>query len=269
MRTRARVSGGRAFAASLRRHVQELEKDVQAVLRQEARALAISYGLATVPFGQSTGPKYRKKIEADVGKVFATRDDAPGVYRMLKRHAPQLASAYWAAHKSGKKSRADAIVRKAGLPQGGASRGGMKQYRTRADGAVGRINEPTSLVRSNERNKVIRESQATVGTAKAGWHQAGKALGARTRRNLVSATGKRTTVEAFPAYVRKVSRKFSGLGGAFVGRNRVRIWTNVRHARKAMRPRLQKAAEHFARDNVSKAMEYAAAARNERWNRSA
>jgi hypothetical protein len=264
-----RVSGTGSYGKALRRHLAELEKDVQSVIKQEARALAISYGLATVPFGQSTGAKYRKKIEADVGKVLATREDPMSVYRMLKKHAPTLAGAYWHAYKTRKPSRMAHILRKANLPQGGASRAAVKPFRTRADGAVGRIEEPATLVRKNERNKVVRESQATVGTAKAGWHQAGKALGGRTRRNLVSDTGKRSTVEAFPAYVRKVSRKFTGLGGAYVGRNRVRIWTNVRHSRKALRPRLQKAAEGFARDNVAKAMAYATAARNEKWNRSA
>jgi len=264
-----RVSGAGSYARSLRRHLAELEKDVQSVLKQEARALAISYGLATVPFGQSTGEKYRKKIEADVGKVITHRDDPAGVYRMMKKHAPELAGAYWHAHKAGKHHRKAQIMRKANLPQGGASRATVKPFRTRADGAVGRIEEPVTLARKNERAKVIRESQATVGAAKAGWHQAGKALGGRTRRNLVSTTGKRSTVEAFPAYVRKVSRRFNGLGGAYVGRDRVRIWTNVRHATKALRPRLKKAAEHYAKDNVAKAMGYATAARNAKWNKTA
>jgi hypothetical protein len=134
---------------------------------------------------------------------------------------------------------------------------------------VGRIEEPVTLARKNERNKVIRESQATVGTAKAGWHQAGKALCGRMRRNIVGADGKRGTLERFPSYVRNLSRRYRGLGGAFVGKGRVSIWTNVRHAAKAMSDSSQGAAEDKAKENFAKAMGFALEARNAKWNKSA
>ena len=260
-----RVSGAGSYARSLRRHLAKLEKEVQSVLKQEARALTISYCAFTAPQGRNDGGKLRTRIEKDVDKVLATRDDPPGVYRMMKKHAPTLAAAYWHAHKSGKRHQMAQILRKANLPQGGASRATMKLHRNSYSGYVGKMEEPVSLVRKNERNKVVRESQATVGTAKAGWHQAGKALGGRTRRNLVSDTGKRSTVEAFPAYVRKVSRKFTGLGGAYVGRDRVRIWSNVRHAAQAMQTHSQYAAEDKARANFEKTMQFVVYQRNSKF----
>jgi hypothetical protein len=93
-----------------------------------------------------------------------------------------------------------------------------------------------------------------VGTAKAGWHQAGKALGGRTRRNMTGAGGERWTVEKYPAYVRRVSRRFSGLGGAMVGPSKVTIFTNVNHAVEAMDERRKAGAEAEAERRFQRAM---------------
>lgn len=258
MKISARVTGAKQFGKALARHAKTMEKEALAILRQEARALAVAYGSATTPpdaAGPDAAEKFKDRIEKEVSRVYVTRDSPRAVYALMKKHAPDLAKAYWNAHKSQKPRQMTAILRKAGLPQGGASADGLKKYRTgKGARVVTGQGGGESLVRTSEQRRLIREQQATVGTAKAGWHQAARGIGGRVRRNFVSATGKRTTAEVFPAYVRKVSRKLANLGGAFVGTGSVTIWTNVHHATKALADSKRRGAEINARNNLQKAM---------------
>jgi hypothetical protein len=235
MRTGLRVYGTGAFAAKLTRFASELGRDLESVVKQEARALAGEYGAATGPgmgMAQTTGDKLKRKIDSDVRRAFASRQNPQAVYRLLSTKSPQLAAAYWHAYKAKKTRRMGQILTQAGLAEGVSSQA-LRGVRTNGKGGVPKNIEPLSLGREPQVAALSRRQQLLVGTAKAGWHQAAKGLGGRVRRNLTDSDGKRRTEEIFPEYVRKVSNRFSGLGGAFfVGGEKpsATIFSSVRHA---------------------------------------
>jgi hypothetical protein len=118
--------------------------------------------------------------------------------------------------------------------------------------------QPSALVTETQARAYAKKQAALVGFAQAGWYAAARGLGGRVRRNRVSATGKRSTSEAFPAYVRKLANRYSGIGGARVisGSHtcRVEIWTGVRHAQNALPSHLQSLAEDDAQASVAAAL---------------
>jgi len=120
----------------------------------------------------------------------------------------------------------------AGLVIGGLN---PSVHRVSRTGPYGRVEHsgPREVVPKQQLDAFTKKKMATVGLAKAGWYAAAKALGGRIRRNLVADDGKRSTVEIFPAFVKKLARKYPGLGGARVSPGRVEVFTNVRHAEEA------------------------------------
>lgn len=268
MRHSAKVTGAKELARLFRSHPARVQRETESILRQAGRGLAIEYGLATNPpnaGGEAAVGAFKERIADEIRTVYPTRDDHAKVYRMMQKHAPHLAKAYWNAFKSQKPTKMAAILRQASLPQGGANTGQLKSWRTGRRGRVDKRKGAAALVRAHEQRKIIKNHQDLVGVGKAGWHQSAKAIGGRVRRNLQDASGKRTTVEAFPGYVRKVSRKFSGLGGAMVHADRITIFSNVRHAVEALDPRKKLQAEAEAEANFQKAMAFALSAVNEKY----
>lgn len=252
-----RLTGARELEAALRRHPERVAATTQRALEMSARGLCIAYGKHTSPpdaGGETALNGYRSRIGKDVARVFPVSTDLAAVYRLMLAHAPHLAGAWWHAVKSQDTKRANDILRLADLPRSAPSAATLKSYRTAAKGRVDRRKSPESLARPAEQSRLAKSQAALVGVAKAGWHQAAKAIGGRVRINLVAEDGKRSTAEAFPAWVRKVSRKIAGLGGAMVGKGRVTIFSNVRHAAAAIEPRHKAGAEAAAAETFSKAM---------------
>jgi hypothetical protein len=127
----------------------------------------------------------------------------------------------------------------------------LKQYRTGRRARVRGEQMPVGIVRKSEQRRFAKGQIKLIGTAKAGWLHAAKAIGGRVRRD---------GVEAFPAYVRAAGRLQQGLGGALVGDKKVVVWTNVKHGVEAMKPGMKARAESIAEDRFNKMLEHAAAA---------
>jgi hypothetical protein len=255
------ITGITAVKKRMDRYAADLQRETLSVLRQEARALCIELGAATLPgpgLSESTGDKFRKTVESDVRKVFASRKNPSAIYRLMMIHAPHMAGAYWSAVKSGKTRAAADLVRRAGLPQG-LDPAALRTARAGKQARVLKNQNPISLATEAQVNAFARKQGQLVGVAKAGWYCAAKGLGGRVRRNIVSPFGKRATAEAFPSYVRKLARRYPQLGGARViaGKNpRVEIFTNVRHAKAALPGGFYRAAVSAAGARIRRDLEF-------------
>lgn len=251
------------FLKKMREFPQLIAREQESVLKQEARALCTRYAQCTAPayglsFDVARAEGMKKRVESDVHRVFLTRQQGGRVYSAIYRRSPQLAKAYWTAWKS-KNTRAQTrLMREAGVTLTALDAGTHKAARTGHHASVPKAFQGTDMVSQPQLRAYARKQAALVGFAQAGWYAAARGLGGRVRRNLVSATGKRSTAEAFPAYVRKLSNRYSGIGGARVltsgATSRVEIWTGVRHAKNALPYHLSDLAESEARENVAKAL---------------
>lgn len=251
-----KVTGASAAANRLARFAAGLQRETLSILKQEARAHAVELGSATMPgpgMGEDNAAKFANRVENDVRKVYASKQDPGSIFALMKVHAPHLAGAYWRAHKSNKPRAAADIVTRAGLPQG-IDPAALKRARTGKKGRVPGPKQPVSLATEAQVRVMARKQRALVGFAKAGWYAAAKGIGGRVRRNSVSSAGARKSAEIFPAYVRKIASKFPDIGGARIsgGLNspRVEVWSSVKHAAAALPPRLHAAAADRARDRV-------------------
>ena len=240
MRTSARITGAGLFLRKIKAHPDLIHRTTESVLLQEARATCVEYGAWTAPgpgFKDASAEKFRTTVEGEVGRVFATVN-APGkIFEMIKLRDPELAKAYWHAYKAKKPRNMAAILRKANLPKG-LDPAAHKSVRTGKNGRV-IISVPVTVANAAQLRVFVRKQRALVGFAKAGWYCAAKGLGGRVRRNLRDAdTGKRSTEEIFPRYVRAIAQKYPNAGGARLlvegSVIRVEIFTNVRHARNAL-----------------------------------
>jgi hypothetical protein len=257
MRPSIRVVNPGAFQRMLKSTSAAFVKESAMVLKMEARMLCVQYGRVTSPpdyGGEATVEGFKKRIEREVGYVFPTRDNIGKVFELIKQRDPALAKAYYHAAKSKKQSMADRIMRKAGLPQGNPTKEAHHAARTGSKGRVPSRTAPVSLLRGSEARRFTREKTNHVGLAKAGWHQAALGLGGRIRSNYVDADGRRSTPEKFPAYVRAVSRRVPGLGGATVSDSRIVIYSNVTYASDAMPEKRMRGAQREAEERIGKAM---------------
>jgi len=254
------VSG---FLKKIREFPQLIAREQESVLKQEARALCTRYAQCTAPayglsFDAARAEGMKKRVESEVHRVFLTRAQGGRVYSAIYQRSPQLAKAYWNAWKK-KDTRAQTrIMRDAGLSLAALDPGTHKTARTGFHASVPKAFQGKEMVSQPQLRAYARKQAALVGFAQAGWYAAARGLGGRVRRNLVSATGKRSTAEAFPGYIRKLANRHPGIGGARVLTSgstcRVEIWTGVRHAKHALPGHLSDLAESEARENVAKAL---------------
>jgi hypothetical protein len=253
-------SQGKAFAT-----------EGQRLLKMQARALCIEYGRQTDPpdaFGDGIVEKFKNRIEKETRYIFPTRSDYSKVFELIKQRDPALANAYYFAAKSGRIGEADDLRRKAGLPQGGGNIAALRAARTGKRGSIpARAHPPVSLLRDSESRKLARGPQNNVGVAKAGWYQAATGLGSRVRRTATTDAGTQTSLTLFPKYVRAVSRRVGGLGGATVGEGRIVIYSNVRYATEALNDRRKATAESDANTRILKAVRIMLSKISEKFNR--
>jgi hypothetical protein len=262
MVTGMKVNTG-GFLKRMKEFPQLIAREQESVLKQEARALCVRYAQCTAPayglsFDVARAEGMQRRVQGDVRRVYLTRQQGGRVYDAILRRSPHLAKAFWAAWKS-KNTRAQTrIMRDAGLAIMALDPGAHKAARTGPGGRVPKDFQATEMVSEPQVRAFARKQAALVGFAQAGWYAAARGLGGRVRRNLVSATGKRSTAEAFPAYIRKLSNKHGGIGGARVlvsgASSRVEIWTSVRHATAALPDHLRSLAEAEARASVAAAL---------------
>jgi hypothetical protein len=252
-----RITGSASANKRLERYAADLQRETLSILKQEARTLCVELGAATLPgpgLSESTGDKFRLSVERDVRRVFSSKQVPSSIFNLLKIHAPHLAGAYWRAVKSGKTRAAADLVRRAGLPQG-LDPSALRSARTGKNGHVPKNQQPVSLATEAQVRAFAKKQIQLVGLAKAGWYCAAKGLGGRVRRNIVTSGGKRATEESFPAYVRKLARKYPELGGARViegNKPRVEIFTRVKHANAALQAGLYASAVSAAGARVTR-----------------
>lgn len=261
-----KVTGADKVAKNLARYQREVQRDAVSILKQEARALCVELGSATNPgpgFDEMKSHKFRGRVDGDVRKVFASKQDPSSIMALMRVHAPHMAGAYWHAVKSGKSRAALEIMRRANLPEG-INPAHHKAARIGKKGRVPGPVRPVSIATEPQVARFSREQAALVGMAKAGWYAAAKALGGRVRRNIVGLGGKRMTEEIFSASVRKLARRFSGLGGARISggedRPRVEVFTNVKHATNALPHGMYLSAVLRAEEKVVAALKHSGAA---------
>lgn len=242
MKTYITTTGEKALISKLTKYPELINREMESVMKQQARALCVEYGRVSGPgdgMGEAPIDKAKKEVETDVRRVFATIDSPWRVFQMLKTRDVKLANAYWHTYKKkeGNYMRSmDAIRKKAGLPQG-MSPDAQRAARTGSGGRVPEDFTPVSLANSKSVSVLIRKLQQRVGMAKAGWYCAAKALGSRVRGSYDSG-GETVWYEKFTDSVRKVARRFPTLGGATItntnGKVEIAIFTSAGHARKAL-----------------------------------
>jgi hypothetical protein len=246
MATRVHVKGMSEFTSLLKKAPDAINRSTDSIVRQEARALCISLGSAAQPLGLQEGGRVtanREKVARDINQVYLTTSNTAAVAYEIKRRSQSLAQAYLRAIRENNQAQARRYMRDAGISIGSFD---PKKHRAARTGAYGEVESTGArdVVQKNQLRAYIRKKQGTVGFAKAAWYAAAKAIGGRVRRNLVAGDGKRTTVEIFPAYLKKIARAHPGIGSARVGYQRVEIINNVRHAQDAYVP------EYFYDDAV-------------------
>lgn len=256
MRANVRVMGATEFDRKLERLGEEMRRAVPSLVKQHARSGAVNLGFHTLPYGFDEPEAFRAKIEADVRRVFATREDASAVYLLIRQVDPQKAELYWAAHKKGSRRRALDILNSVTIPRG-ADVAVLKEARKGRGGSVPKRIQPKALVTKSELNAMVKRQQRLAGFAKAAWYQAGRAIGGRIRTNVVRTDGTRGARETFPAFIRKLANGNAGLGGARQGGGETHYWveifTNVRHARNALSKAKEAQAMAAAREGFEKA----------------
>ena len=243
MQAQVKMIGDKVFDRKMEQLAEEMRRSVPSLVKQQARSAAQNLGFQTAPYGFDAPEKFLATIEAEVKRVFATRDQPGAVYLLIRQVDPIKAEAYWAAHKKGSRRRALDILNSVTIKKG-TDISVLRDARTGRNGHVPKKIQPRALVTQSELNAMVKRQQQLAGFAKAGWYQAARGIGGRVRTNLVDADGKRSTKETFPAYIRKLANSSPGIGGARQGGGEnsywVEIFTNVRHAVDAL-PKSQEA----------------------------
>jgi hypothetical protein len=251
MKMNVRMIGAAELDAKLAKLAEELRRSIPSLVKQQARSSATNFAFRSVPFGFQEPEKFRATIEAEVRRVYATRENPNAVYLLLRAVDPQQAEIYWSLHKKGKVRQANQILNSVSI-QRGSDVGILKNARVGKGAHVPKKIAPRSLVTSTELRAIVKRQVRLAGFAKAGWYQAARAIGGRLRTNFTTADGVRGTKETFPAYLRKLANASPGIGGARQGGDEmsyfVEIFSSVKHAVEALPHGRQAEAERAARD---------------------
>jgi len=231
-----KVIGASAFEKKLRDFPGLLGRDVESVLKQGARATCVFLGNATDPTGMQDGhaEANRNKVERQVRQVFLAKEPPWQLLAALKRRSPRLFHGYIRARQEGDEKQMRRYLQEAGIQIGVLNPSTHRAARTTASGGVPKDYQGSDMVTSPQLAAYAKRKRAQVGLAKAGWYAAAKSLGGRVRSN-DTVNGKRVTAEIFPPYLRKLARKYPGTGGSRIQPGRVEVFSNVRHAREAIR----------------------------------
>lgn len=261
MKGKIREEGLEEFGRFAERMGSVVGRSVDSILGQEGRGLCIELGGATMPgpgFGESNAQAFRGRVEREVKQVFPSRADKEHVVGLVARRSRELAAGLRRVMKENpggweRDPQALRYLRAAGVKVEALNPAVHRAARTGPKGRVPKGYKASGIVGVQAQRAYVRQQRERVGLAKAGWYAAAKAIGGRVRRSVVR-DGRRTSVEVFPAYVRRLARKFPDLGGAVVSAGRVEVFSNVRHAGEAMPYTLYLRAVEEARVRVRRAL---------------
>jgi len=224
------MAGADALARKLSRFSVEVSKAVESMVKQEATTLCREYARATGP-GKTLSEKpildYQKKVEGQIRTLFPASDRPYAVAEIIKRRSPKLAAGYLRAIKQNKPAQARRYLAEAGVKVEAIDKTAHKAARTGTGGGVPSGAAPIAVVNSAKLRTYIRAAQAKVGMAKASWFQASKGIVQRVRTQRRWNDGSRKTFEVFPAVIRRVARKFPGLGGSKVTGSGLKIHVTI------------------------------------------
>lgn len=258
-----KVTGLREFAEFTGDFPRGLERTVASVLKQEARALCVEMGAGTLPgpgFGETNAEGFRLRVEREVKRVFLTVEDKARIAALVGRRSPKLGKALRRVMKENpagwiRDPQAIRYLREAGVKAEVLNPAQHKVARTGRQGRVPGNFRSDTVVSPAQRRAFVRKQQQLVGLAKAAWYVAAKALGGRVRLNLRDADGgNRRTVEQFSPYIRKLARRFPGIGGAEVSATRVSVFSNVSYASEAIPQEFHDRAVYGAQDRLRESL---------------
>jgi len=239
MSTPIKLTGADAFRAKLKAFADELPRTAESLLAQEARAFCVNAGFHTMPYGFSPSTaKFQAKIAGDIRRIYLTTESIYRLTDLIKPRSAALAFGFYRASKAGKLAQANKYLKQAGISVEVLDPALHQRARAGPGLGVPKNLQPNTVVRRPSLAKYTRECGATIGTAKAGWYAAAKAIGGRVRSNSTDASGKRSTAEIFPKYIRDRYKKHPDLGGARVSPGRIEVFTNVEYAADALQTNL-------------------------------
>jgi hypothetical protein len=220
---------------------EEIPKAMERIVKMEATTLCSEYARATGP-GKTLSEKpilnYQRKVEGQIRQLFPASDRPYAIAAIIGRRSKPLAAAYLRAIKQNKPAQARRYLRDAGIQVETISQDAHKAARTGTGGSVPKDHEPIAVVNSAKLRAYIKTSQAKVGMAKASWLQAALGIVKRLRTQQTLPDGSRRSFEKFPPTIKRVARRFPGLGGSTITgsgfQTTVTIFSNVSHGPDAL-----------------------------------
>lgn len=241
MKHRMTITGIDALQRKLDRMATEIPRAMESIVKIQATTLCGEYARATGPgktLSEAPVLKYQKKVAGQIRQLFPASDRPYSVAAIIGRRSEKLAKGYLRAIAQQKPAQARRYLREAGIQVEVIDKAAHQAARTADGSGVPRSAEPIAVVNSARLRPYIREAQAKVGMAKASWYQAAMGIAKRIRTQASLADGSRRTFQKFPASIRKVARKFAGLGGSTVAgsgfHTTVTIFSNVNHGPEAL-----------------------------------
>lgn len=247
----------------LARHPERLAMAAESQLKMQARFLARDLARETAPvgFGERARAGIAKRVAQDVRLMFPANQlsqrNASRVYELIKAEFDEgTADAFWREWRKGNTAKAERYMRRRGIKRGVDE----SEYERRRKAGDLR-GAPIALAAESRVESMIRRRQKRVGMAKAGWYQAARGVGGRLR---VTNSGNGKTVAAFPKWVIAAGSGLA-LGGARVRsgpRPMVKIFSKVRHGKKALRREVMAKALAATQVRLRKVVEQAVKAEN-------
>jgi len=185
IRFTAKMKGGSDVVRLLNRHPEKIGRTLESLVKQEARGLAVELARNTRPHGFSQKARKRgeKAVAADIGRVFATPEQA---YETAKAADMTHADRFWAHVQNRRFARARQALAESpskwnSLPVGRLDPKFHQESRTGPHANVKR-REPAQIVTSRKALQTyIARIQKRVGFAKGVWIKAAKDIGGRVR----------------------------------------------------------------------------------------
>jgi hypothetical protein len=244
--------------ARLKAMPERINREVESLLKQEARVLATEIAhTATPPFGFDEPIAWRMRIAKEVRQVFGSFDGPHNIFEAIKKRNRGAAAGFIRAYRKKDYARMQKIAASFGIVPG-ITKQVHRAARTGRKASVPRNHEPVRIGKESEVERYVAQRMRFAGLVKAGWYVAAKSMGGRIRRVIYTPGGKRSTEERFPAWIRKLARvgnlgssRFSGSGTKM----RVTLTNHVRYASEAVDRRNFSTALAHARENFVKALQ--------------
>lgn len=224
-----KIEGNEDLVRELARTPKQVARVEERILKQEGRALAYEYGFWTSPVRDKNPKKLQKRIINEIRRAFLDPTHPRSIGRthaLIKEVSPAKAAQYVRMVKSGETAGVNAFVARTLQIKRGVTRAFYESARDQFS-SLKTKGKPLAIVTQKRQLSLIRQQLKLIGTAKAGWFQAQKEIGGRSRGAI-----------QFPSYVRKAGGKKAGkLGGAKFRATRTKrtleIYNEVDYAERA------------------------------------